>query len=347
MNDRITGSGPDPSSSEFKALQRAGWKPYSIKIGDKWVSYQGFEPFTTVIGLGADLGEAMKRAGDMSDDPGDAVEQVMDAISSAVFGVANNMLERSFMTGLADILSAVIEPKQNAENWWSNFAASFTPRILLDIRQSMDPAIYDARTFVDKVLQRIPGATGGLTQRRDEWGRPITIDSGLGRFYDVVSPFAVSKAKLEPIDKELLEQGMSLGVRNRTMTVDRLQIPLKNRPDIHNRFLHLRGSTKPSEMGKVGARLKARFGDLTLLETLNAVVSGNHKISKYYQKGSDGQDGDKHKILRKILSDYSKAATTLTLKEFPELLDNAKAKRQVRMDRAARGEELFETTLGP
>ncbi len=41
---RITGGGP--ADREHKAsLQRQGWQPYSIRIGDTYYSYIGAEPF--------------------------------------------------------------------------------------------------------------------------------------------------------------------------------------------------------------------------------------------------------------------------------------------------------------
>jgi hypothetical protein len=347
INDKLSGSGPDPQSSEYKTLIRTGWRPYSVKVGDKWVSYRGLEPFTTVIGMGADIGEAVKKASNSTGDSlVDTGTMIFDMMSAATFGVAQGMLERSYLTGMADFIDAARQSETKGPVWFEKFIASFTPRILLDARQITDPAIYDARTLVENIKQRIPGMQDDLTQRRDEWGRALKIDSGLGRAYDILSPLAVTQSKPEAIDKELLEQGISLGIRNREMSVNGVRINIGNRADIHNRFLELRGNTKPSQFGAAGQRLVARYGDLTLLETLNAVVGGDHKLSARYQKGSDGQDGDKHALLRSILADYSKAATTNTLKEFPDLLTAAKQKRAQRINRADRGEELFPSTLG-
>lgn len=347
VNDKISGSGPDPQTSEYKALIRTGWRPYSIKVGDRWVSYRGIEPFTTVIGMGADLGEVLKRASNNEGDVSDTPALIFDMASATVFGIAQNMLERSYLTGLSDFIDAVRQSDTKGPQWVENFVSSFVPRILLDARQVTDPALYDARTLTEKIKQRIPGMQDDLVQRRDEWGRPLTIDSGLGRAYDIISPLTVTQSRPEPIDKALLEQGLSLGIRNREMSVNGVRIAIGNRADIHNRFLELRGATKPSQMGSTGQRLEARYGDLTLLETLNAVVTGSHKLSKQYEKASEGQDGGKHKLLRSILADYSKAATASTLREFPELLTAAKEKRLQRMERAERGEEMFPSTVAP
>ena len=58
----VTGGGArDPQQ---RALDIAtGWRPYSIKIGDKYISYQRLDPFSTVLGLAADTVEFAKEAG--------------------------------------------------------------------------------------------------------------------------------------------------------------------------------------------------------------------------------------------------------------------------------------------
>ena len=50
----ITGGGPKDYELR-KVLYRKGWRPYSIKIGDKWVSYGRLEPLSVVIGTLADF----------------------------------------------------------------------------------------------------------------------------------------------------------------------------------------------------------------------------------------------------------------------------------------------------
>jgi hypothetical protein len=45
VQGRLSGSGPqDPA--ERVALMESGWRPNSIRIGDRWISYQLFQPFS-------------------------------------------------------------------------------------------------------------------------------------------------------------------------------------------------------------------------------------------------------------------------------------------------------------
>jgi len=54
LDGRITGSAPtDPKKTRL--LLADGWKPYSIRIGDTYYSYKRLDPFSTTLGVAADL----------------------------------------------------------------------------------------------------------------------------------------------------------------------------------------------------------------------------------------------------------------------------------------------------
>ena len=53
---RITGRGP-ADREQRRLLEASGWQPYSIRVGDTYVSYSRLDPFSTVIGVFADLQE--------------------------------------------------------------------------------------------------------------------------------------------------------------------------------------------------------------------------------------------------------------------------------------------------
>ena len=49
----LTGSGPK-NKAQREALMATGWQPYSVRIGDKWVSYARMEPVASTLGIVAD-----------------------------------------------------------------------------------------------------------------------------------------------------------------------------------------------------------------------------------------------------------------------------------------------------
>ena len=56
MSGELTGNGPVDAGTKA-AWEASGWQPRSIKIGDAWVSYDVFEPFSMILAGLADVGE--------------------------------------------------------------------------------------------------------------------------------------------------------------------------------------------------------------------------------------------------------------------------------------------------
>ncbi len=353
MSGKITGSGPEPGTAEYQALARTGWRPYTIRIGDKWVSYRGIDPFSTMLGIGADIGDYVRYA----ENDLDSVEAVKDMLAIGVFGFAGSMLDRSFLTGLADAISAAIDPDRYGAQWVDSFASSFVPRAITEVRNAIDPTVRDARTMMDAFKARIPYMSMTVPERRDEWGRTRSMESQWdfplgdgfnavwGKAYDAASPFAVSQVNVQPIDRELIRQGFGAGGVQRAMRLDGVSVSLANRADIHNRYLELRGQFKPSQLGKEGQKLKERYGDQTLLDVLNGIVTGAHPLAEEYAKGSDGEGGRKHRMIQKVVRDYGKAAKDILFKEYPEIEGKADEKNQKRRDRASGGERMVNDLL--
>jgi len=63
LNGNLTGNGPADVTLK-KVWMDAGWVPRSIRIGDAWISYESFEPFSQMLSGIADLGDNQKLMGD-------------------------------------------------------------------------------------------------------------------------------------------------------------------------------------------------------------------------------------------------------------------------------------------
>lgn len=347
MSGKITGSGPPQGSPEYDALTRTGWKPYSIKIGKQWYSYRGIEPFSTVMGIGADIGDYIR----YSDDTPETIEDIKDLVAIGSFSMFDQILDRSFMRGTSEFLGAAIDPRANAPKWFDALASSFVPRGLTEVRQQMDPVVRDARGLVDAFANRIPYWSMTVPEKRDAWGRAESTESGQtiwSKAYDTLSPFRSKPIEVQPIDRELLKQGFDIGDSQRSMTIDSQRLSLANRPDVFNRFLELRGQTNPSDLDipkKEQAKLIKKYGDADMLTVLNGIVTGDHPLAKKYIAGSDGQDGGKHKLLRQVVADFGRAARLELKGEFPELTGLADDSALEKAERAQRGEKMFEELL--
>lgn len=107
----VTGSAPaDPK--ERAALFATGWKPYSVRFGDKYVSYAGYEPIQTILGFAADSVNILSaiRTSDDEKKYQQLTQQVMATL-------VNNFLDKaSFRTGLRQ-LTFLTSPDENEGNF--------------------------------------------------------------------------------------------------------------------------------------------------------------------------------------------------------------------------------------
>ena len=110
MNGQITGSAP-ANQKERQALFETGWKPYSIKFGNKYVSYQGHEPIQTILGFAADsvnIGSNIVT----SNDEAKWEKFTQQVLSTTV----NNFLDKAaFRTGLRQLAALTSPDEGNIE----------------------------------------------------------------------------------------------------------------------------------------------------------------------------------------------------------------------------------------
>ena len=104
MQGGITGSLP-PDKETQQALLKTGWQPYSIRVGNKWVSYQGYEPIQSILGFTADS-IAMLQAWDTTNDTTDNLAQFM---MLGVRNFVNNFLDKATFRNSTEQLNQIFE----------------------------------------------------------------------------------------------------------------------------------------------------------------------------------------------------------------------------------------------
>jgi hypothetical protein len=103
MAGELTGNGS--ADRGVREAQRMGdWKPRSIKIGDKWISYDSFEPFNTILAYVADSADSMEMMGQ------EWVEDKFQKVALALVGSGVSKTYLSGLTQIVDLLSG--EPGQ-------------------------------------------------------------------------------------------------------------------------------------------------------------------------------------------------------------------------------------------
>lgn len=177
-NGEITGKGPADAGLRDSML-RSGWKPYSVKIGNTYYSYQAAEPFSSVIGMAADAAEAMYYGGLTADDS----EDVYAAVAAVV---GNQLTNKTFMQGFSNLVKTLNDPVRYGESTADSFIRSLTPRVVAQGEKIMDPMVRAGRGKVDLFRSQVPGLSDSLPARRNFWGQTIYVDDALGP--DIVSP---------------------------------------------------------------------------------------------------------------------------------------------------------------
>lgn len=112
--------GGGPSDPKLRAnLERQGWQPYSIKFGDTYVSIKRLEPFSTIIGLSADLVEIATQG-----------DETKTAEAAAALGMAfsKNVTSKTWMTGLSNLLEAVENPDRYGAKTIESLVRTVIPR---------------------------------------------------------------------------------------------------------------------------------------------------------------------------------------------------------------------------
>lgn len=194
IEGNITGGGPS-DWKERQALMATGWRPYSIKLGDEWVTYNRLDPLGMIMGLSADVAEVIQKSDEI-----DAEE----AAAALAIAFAKTLLDKSYLRGIADLTNAMHNPDRYGKRYLQNFAASFVPNAVGQVARSQDPIIRETRTFVDLLKARIPGLSESLYPKRDFWGEPIRRDGGV--YGDGVAGRLLSPAKSAGTERDFTTQ---------------------------------------------------------------------------------------------------------------------------------------------
>jgi hypothetical protein len=203
ITGNITGGGPK-DKADRETLMRTGWQPYSFKIGDKYYSYNRFEPVGMVVGTSADFAGLAFGNETQIKDP-------IDAANIIAMSVAKNWTSKTFMQSLSAALDATSDPERYGAQFLNGYAGSLIPSIVNTATVAIDDTRRDTKGPLDTMMARIPGASEQLEPKRDLWGRPIK-KTGLTLVDRAISPVSISQVSDDPVDKEILRLGISPGL---------------------------------------------------------------------------------------------------------------------------------------
>ena len=184
----ISGQGdPDPRK---RAVQMAsGWQPYSIKLGNKWYSYQRLQPIGTLIGMAADMATVWDH---LTPDESDKIPKILTT------AFANSVTNQTFLQGVTNIVNAMSDPERFGPRFVQNMASSVVPALIGQTNQMLDPYQREVNSVWDAVQARLPGLSQSLTPKRDPYGEPLEQkDRVLGISPVTTSTMSQDKVRLE------------------------------------------------------------------------------------------------------------------------------------------------------
>jgi hypothetical protein len=309
----ITGAGPRDKNLR-REMQADGWQPYSLKVGNRYYSYNRLDPLGMTFGLAASFAE-------MSGQLDDA--QLDELASVAVLSLADSVTSKNYLLGLSEVLDAFREPTGPGAGYVQKMARSIVPAGIAQIEQVTDPTVRDAWTTFENMQSRLPGFSDKLPPLRNVFGEPIMLGGGLGP--DLISPVYSSTRKNDPVATEIIKNKVSLSMPGRVVGGARppqdptMQVASREGVELthdeYDRYVVLAGN----ELKMDGLGMKDQLAKLMKSDT--------------YKKATDGPDGGKAAIIRKVVMSYRGAALEKLQDENPALRMKIQDKKMERVQR--------------
>jgi hypothetical protein len=197
-SDRLTWA--EPANAEQKnAFRASGMQPYSVKIGENWVSYAKLHP---AIAWNFALVSAVK----------DSLERKKlddtqaDTILQTAAKYMNFFADQSYMKQVGDIVSASKGDSYGVTRFVSNFPSQFIPfralmgwieRIVDPVQRQADPDGTKLEKQIQTIMAQIPGLAYKVPPRLGPDGQPIPIQNPI---LNALSPMRITTERHEAAD---------------------------------------------------------------------------------------------------------------------------------------------------
>jgi hypothetical protein len=204
----ITGNIPwDPG--ERKRWRDMNIQPFSIKVGDAWVSYRGVEIFNTLFAFGADIHYGSDLLGEKGID---------HALRKLVWMFSSVVVEQSMLGGLSDLLQ-ILSPEASEEMRTAavaRIARSHVPfkGLLGDLGTIVDANHKEATGFWEELKKKdlfmknqLHPKYDVLAKKRKGKAKPYHTEplNPLLRIYNRLSPIAIVPIDDDPVRQALID----------------------------------------------------------------------------------------------------------------------------------------------
>lgn len=309
----MTGGYPkDPATRQ--AWIDSGIEPYSFKIGDKYISFARVDPFSTLFGIAADYAEYTRNWADSAKG---------NFASGAVLALGENVLNKSYLTGVMDLLNALTDETTDStqmQRFLQRAAVMFVPYSsgLRFTRQLTDDHLREVRGLFDSIMNALPGTSNLLPEKRS-WitGEAISHNLFWGTHKDDTVVNEIAK----------LGDNLSIGAPGRKLKGVELDA------EQYARLCELQGTIK--------------IGGLTQHERLERLMkSPAYDLGRRKIPDMPGDlENPRTRMVEKVIDDYRKAAQKAILREDGKLRSatdiELKTRIAARRGQASRVQELL------
>ena len=321
MSGQITGGGPQDQTQK-NALLETGWRPYSIKIGDKYVSYARIEPVATILGMAGDYTEIVRNTYGQDE----AEDKSLLSLSAAlILSTSKAVTSKTFMSTMADTMEALTGDQKTMERWAKNQLLSYIPAVSAQVKKAIDPEIREARGFLEEAKTRIPGLSATLPVKYS-WltGEPLKVAGGR---WSAVTPVTWDDAEQNNVAKELMKfPRAALGLAN-----DIGGVPLNGQ--------------QRSDLARLHGTVKIQ--GKTLMQALEKLIdSPDYDIER--ERLTDTRDATENPrilMLQKVIKQYREEARRQLLIQDPALAEELRSTRERGSIYELAGQALFESRL--
>jgi len=203
---------------EKEVFYASGRKPYSIRIGDKWIGYSRIGPLAYPIAMAA----AVKYFDEKS--PTALSDSQSKKLVKIVGNIAGFFSDQSYVQGIGNLIKAVEGEEYAWERLASNIPRQLVPLTSLQgwIARIIDPVYRKAETPIEQILAGIPELSKQLQPYTTPSGKPSKREKPL---LEAVSPVGVTSVQSGYETRWQYEQSK----KQRTKKLDKLKEEVKKK----------------------------------------------------------------------------------------------------------------------
>lgn len=191
MQGKITGAGPDDPSKR-RTLYASGWQPYSILVGDTYVSYRGMEPVGMFLAAAANIVEG-------------ASSDVDDKASRIIGLIGKSLADATFVNQLSGILNTLERPETMLGRYVTEqLTSAAIPAAVAGVARTLDPTVRQPRNLVERAMTRVPFLREQVPARLDVYGQPARVGG-----IPLLTP-PMSRVTEDPALRELVRLGLAV-----------------------------------------------------------------------------------------------------------------------------------------